>query len=200
MNPNSIAHPAEAMILSKAAPAVIDRVRQLRMMAFDVDGVLTDGRLWYSAQGEQLKAFHVLDGHGLKLLMESGITVALITGRDGAVIGRRAAELGIALVQHSVRDKAQALQALAHEHACNLSEVGYMGDDIIDVPAMQRAGFAASVPNAPAYVTQAAHWVSTAAGGSGAVRDCCDLILAAQGKLAAFFSPNALRLGGGTIQ
>lgn len=199
MNPNNIPHPAEALILSKAAPAVIERVRQLRLMAFDVDGVLTDGHLWYSAQGEQLKCFHVLDGHGLKLLMESGITVALITGRNGEIIGRRAAELGIALVQHDVRDKAQALQALAQEHGCNLSEVGYMGDDIIDVPAMQRAGFAASVPNAPAYVAQAAHWVAASAGGAGAVRDCCDLILAAQGKLGMFFSPNALRIGG-TIQ
>ncbi|NYT25751.1 HAD hydrolase family protein [Alcaligenaceae bacterium] len=199
MNPNNVLHPAEALVLSKATPAVIERVRQLRLMAFDVDGVLTDGRLWYSAQGEQLKCFHVLDGHGLKLLLESGIIVALITGRDGNVIGRRAAELGIGLVQHGVRDKAQALQALAQEHGCNPSEVGYMGDDIIDVPAMQRAGFAASVPNAPAYVTQAAHWVAPSPGGAGAVRDCCDLLLAAQGRLGAFFSPNALRPGG-TIQ
>jgi len=196
MNPNNIPHPAEALILSKASPAVIERVRQLRLMAFDVDGVLTDGRLWYSPQGEQLKCFHTLDGHGLKLLLENGIIVALITGRDGAVIGRRAAELGISLVQHNVRDKAQALQTLAQEQGCNLSEVGYMGDDIIDVPAMQRAGFAASVPNAPAYVAQAAHWVAPSAGGAGAVRDCSDLILAAQGKLATFFSPNALRSGG----
>jgi 3-deoxy-D-manno-octulosonate 8-phosphate phosphatase (KDO 8-P phosphatase) len=199
MNPNSTLHPAEAVILSKVSPAIIERVRQLRLMAFDVDGVLTDGRLWYSAEGEQLKAFHVLDGHGLKLLMESGIIVALITGRDGAVIGRRAAELGIGVVQHGVRDKAQALQALAQEHGCHASEVGYMGDDIIDLPAMQRAGFAASVSNAPAYVSQSAHWVAPSAGGAGAVRDCCDLILAAQGKLGAFFSPHALR-SAGTIQ
>ncbi|MFT0849545.1 HAD hydrolase family protein [Achromobacter sp. F4_2707] len=199
MNINNIPHPAEALILSKASAAVIERVRPLRLMAFDVDGVLTDGRLWYSAEGEQLKCFHVLDGHGLKMLMESGILVALITARDGAVIGRRAAELGIGLVQHGIRDKAQALQALAQEHNCNLSEVGYMGDDIIDVPAMQRAGFAASVANAPAYVAQAAHWQAPSAGGAGAVRDCCDLILAAQGKLGAFFSPNTLRPGG-TIQ
>lgn len=196
MNPNTVAHPAEALILSRVAPAVIERVRKLRLMAFDVDGVLTDGRLWYSAQGEQLKCFHVHDGHGLKLLLESGIIVALITGRDGAVVSRRAAELGIPVVQHGVRDKAHALQALAQEHGCDLSEVGYMGDDIIDVPAMQRAGFAASVPDAPAYITQAAHWVSPSAGGHGAVRDCCDLILAAQGKLAAFFTPNSLRLDG----
>lgn len=196
MNIDNVAHPAEALILSKTSAAVIERVRQVKLMAFDVDGVLTDGGLWYSKEGEQLKRFHVLDGHGLKLLMESGIVVALVTGRDGAVVGRRAAELGIGVVHHGIRDKAQTLQTLAQEHGCHLSEVGYMGDDIIDVPAMQRAGFAASVPNAPAYVAQAAHWVSSSPGGHGAVRDCCDLILAAQGKLAAFFSPNALRLSG----
>lgn len=196
---NQVPHPAEALILTKVSTAVIERVQKLQLMAFDVDGVLTDGRLWYSAQGEQLKAFHVLDGHGLKLLMESGITVALITGRDGAVVGRRAAELGIAHVQHGIRDKSAAMQALAQELNLDLSEVGYMGDDIIDVPAMQRAGFAASVPNAPVYVTQAAHWISNATGGAGAVRECCDLILAAQSKLAPYFSPNALRMGG-TIQ
>src|SRR5690554_6361570 len=199
MTTNHTPHPAEAIVLAKAIAAVIERVQRLQLMAFDVDGVLTDGRLWYSPQGVQLKAFHVLDGHGLKLLMESGIKVALITGRDGAVIGRRAAELGIGHVLHNIRDKAQALQTLAQEQSCHLSEVGYMGDDIIDIPAMQRAGFAASVPNAPAYVTQAAHWVSPSPGGAGAVRDCSDLILAAQGRLAPFFSPNALRTGG-TIQ
>ena len=196
---NNVPHPAEAMILAKVSTAVVERVQQLQLMAFDVDGVLTDGRLWYSAQGEQLKAFHVLDGHGLKLLMESGITVALITGRDGAVVGRRAAELGIAHVQHGIRDKAAAIQSLAQDLNLDLSQIGYMGDDIIDVPALQRVGFAASVPNAPVYVSQAAHWVSTNFGGAGAVRDCCDLILAAQSKLGAYFSPNSLRLGG-TIQ
>lgn len=196
MNQNSVVHPAEALILAKVAPAVIERVRKLRLMAFDVDGVLTDGRLWYSAQGEELKAFHVLDGHGLKLLLEGGIAVALITGRDGPIVARRAAELGIPFVQQGVRDKAQALQALAQENGCDLSEVGYMGDDIIDIPALQRAGFAASVPNAPAYVMQAAHWVSQSPGGSGAARECCDLILAAQGRLARFFGPNSLKLVG----
>ena len=176
-----------------------ERAAALKLMAFDVDGVLTDGTIWYSAEGDVMKGFSTLDGHGLKLLLDSGITVALVTGRDGAVISRRAAELGIGHVLHDVRDKATALQTLAQEAGCNLSQVGYMGDDIIDMPAMQRAGFAASVPNAPAYVIQAAHWVSPSPGGAGAVRDCCDLILAAQGKLAAFFSPNALRPGG-TIQ
>lgn len=195
----SISHPAEALILAKIAPAVLERARKIRVMAFDVDGVLTDGGLWYGENGEQLKCFNVLDGHGLSLMRESGITVALITGREGPILARRAAELGIALVQQGIRDKAKAITALAQEQGCQLSEVGYMGDDIIDLAALQRVGFAASVPNAPAYVSQVAHWVSSKPGGMGAVRECCDLILAAQGRLSAFFTPSA-KLMGGVIQ
>lgn len=196
MNFPSISHPAEALILAKIAPAVIERARQVRVMAFDVDGVLTDGCLWYGEHGELMKRFNALDGHGLRLMRESGITVALITGREGPILARRAAELGIALVQQGIRDKSQAVVALAREQGCSISEVGYMGDDIIDLPALQRVGFAASVPNAPAYISQVAHWVSTKPGGSGAVRECCDLILAAQGRLGAFFSPTAMLMSG----
>ncbi len=191
----SISHPAEALILAKIAPAVQERVRQVRLMAFDVDGVLTDGSLWYGENGELMKRFNALDGHGLHLLRESGITVALITGREGPIVARRAAELGIALVRQGIRDKAQAISALAQEQGCALSEVGYMGDDIIDLTAMQRVGFAASVPNAPAYVSQAAHWVASKPGGSGAARECCDLILAAQGRLSAFLNPHFVLMG-----
>src|SRR3546814_6991590 len=128
-------------------------------MAFDVDGVLTDGSLWYGEQGELMKRFNALDGHGLRLMRESGIAVALITGRSGAIVDRRAAELGIALVRQGVRDKARVIAELAQEQGCSLAETGYMGDDIIDLAALQRVGFAASVPNAPAYVAQAAPWV-----------------------------------------
>lgn len=196
MNFPTISHPAEALILAKIAPAVIERARQVRIMAFDVDGVLTDGCLWYGENGELMKRFNALDGHGLRLMQESGITVALITGREGPILARRAAELGIALVQQGVRDKSQAIVALAQEQGCSLSEVGYMGDDIIDLAALQRVGFAASVPNAPAYVSQVAHWVSAKPGGSGAVRECCDVILAAQGRLSTFFTANAMLMSG----
>ena len=196
MNPPCPAHPAEALILAKVAPATLERVRQLRLMAFDVDGVLTDGRLWYGENGEMMKGFHVLDGHGLHLMRESGIHVALITGRQGPIVARRAAELGIALVRQGVRDKAGVIATLAQEYGLTLAEIGYMGDDIIDLPALQRVGFAASVPEAPAYITQVAHWVASRSGGMGAVRECCDLILAAQGKLGAFFNPSAARMGG----
>lgn len=191
----SITHPAEALILAKVTPPIVERARNVRVMVFDVDGVLTDGGLWYGEHGEQLKCFNALDGHGLRLMRESGITVALVTGREGPILARRAAELGIALVQQGIRDKAQAIAALAQEQGCSLSEVGFMGDDIIDLAALQRVGFAASVPNAPAYVSQVAHWVSSRPGGSGAVRECCDLILAAQGRLSAFFNPGANLLG-----
>ncbi len=196
MTLSDLSHPAEALILAKIAPAVIERARQVRIMAFDVDGVLTDGRLWYGEHGELIKCFHALDGHGLKLLRESGIAVALVTGREGPIVARRAAELGISMVRQGVRDKAQVLSELAQEHGCSLAEAGYMGDDLIDLAAMQRVGFAASVPDAPAYILQAAHWIATRPGGSGAVRECCDLILASQRRLGAFFAPNAMRMSG----
>ena len=189
-------HPAEALILAKTPAATIERVRQLRLMAFDVDGILTDGSLWYGENGETVKRFNALDGHGLRLMREGGIAVALITGREGPIVARRAAELGISLVLQGVRDKPQAIAGLAREQGHTLDQIGFMGDDILDLAALQRVGFAASVPGAPAYITQAAHWVSSREGGHGAVRECCDLILAAQGRLRHFFSPNAVILGG----
>lgn len=189
-------HPAEAQILAKVNPAVVARASKIRLMAFDVDGVLTDGKLWYSNDGEIIKGFHVLDGHGLRLLKESGILVALITGRQGAIVDRRAAELGIDIVQQGVRNKAQALTQLGQDHGMNMEQIGYMGDDLIDLAALQRAGFAASVPNAPSYIVQAAHWVSERPGGQGAARDCCDLILASQGRLAPFFTPESMLMTG----
>lgn len=198
MKTSTAPHPAEVLILAKVAPAVQERARQIRLMAFDVDGVLTDGSLWYNENGETLKRFNALDGHGLRLMGESGIAVALITGRQGPIVARRAAELGISLVLQGVRDKAQALATLAQEQGFSLDQVGFMGDDIIDLAALQRVGFAASVPNAPTYVSQAAHWVSVERGGKGAARECCDLVLAAQGRLRAFFGPNALILSGVT--
>lgn len=196
MNLPKLPHPAEALILAKIAPAIAERARQVRLMAFDVDGVLTNGSLWYGEHGEVVKGFNALDGHGLRLLRESGIRVALITGREGPIVARRAAELGISLVSQGVRDKVKAITEVAQEQGYTLAETGYMGDDIIDMAAMQRVGFAASVPNAPTYVSQVAHWVSNQPGGSGAVRECCDLILAAQGKLSAFFNPAASRMSG----
>lgn len=185
-------HPAEALLLAKISPDIQERLRRLRLMVFDVDGVLTDGRLWYNEHGEALKAFHALDGYGLRMLDESGIHVALITGRQGPIVARRAAELGIAEVHQGVRNKAEVLNDLAQRLAIDFAEIGYMGDDVIDITAMQRVGFAASVPEAPSYVALISHWVSSKSGGLGAARECCDLILASQGKLGAVLNAKPL--------
>lgn len=192
----AFSHPSEAQILARVSPAVQARARAVRMMVFDVDGILTDGSLWYGEHGEVFKAFNALDGHGMRLLNEQGVNVAWLTGRQSAITARRAAELGISPVLQGVRDKATAIEALAREAGLDLGRLGYMGDDIIDLPALQRVGFAASVPNAPAYVSQVAHWVSTQPGGAGAVRECCDLILAAQRRMQACFTAPLSPLAG----
>lgn len=192
-------HPAEALVLARITPNVLERAAAVRLMVFDVDGVLTDGSLYYGENGEVLKRFHALDGHGLRLLMEGGLTVALVTGRSGPIVSRRAAELGIADVMQGIRNKGAAVAELAQRHNIDLTHTGFMGDDIIDLPAMQRVGFAASVPNAPGYVAQAAHWVASVPGGTGAVRECCDILLAAQGRLGTFLTAPGL-LGSGAIQ
>ncbi|VCU71775.1 3-deoxy-D-manno-octulosonate 8-phosphate phosphatase KdsC [Pigmentiphaga humi] len=181
-----IPHPAEALILARVPQDLRERVARLRLMIFDVDGVLTDGRLHYGEHGETVKIFHALDGFGLRMLHESGIEVAFMTGRDSPTVSRRAAELGISEVQQGVRDKSAAVAALAQRHGLDLAEVGFMGDDIIDLAAMQRVGFAASVAEAPTYVGQAAHWIAQRPAGHGAVRECCDLILASQGRLGGY--------------
>lgn len=189
-------HPAEAQILALVAPEVQKRARAVRMMVFDVDGILTDGSLWFGEQGETFKPFNALDGHGLRLLREQGVRVAWLSGRNSPITARRAAELGIAPVLQGIHDKISAIEELARESGLSMSDIGYMGDDIIDMQVLRRVGFAASVPNAPFYVSQSAHWVSKVAGGHGAVRECCDLILAAQGRLGACFATTLSTLGG----
>ena len=196
--PLSVVHPAEALLLARLEPSVRLRLEKLKLMVFDVDGVLTDAGLWYTEQGETLKRFNALDGHGLKMLTVSGIQVALVTGRESPIIARRAAELGIGAVMQNVRDKWAVLTELCTRYGVALEQTGFMGDDLIDLPAMQRAGFSASVPDAPTYITQAAHWVAERRGGHGAARECCDLILAAQQRLGAFFQPGLL--GSGPVQ
>ena len=198
IRPLTIPHPAEALLLARLEASVRVRLERLKLMVFDVDGVLTDGGLWYTEQGETLKRFNALDGHGLKMLAVSGIQIALVTGRESPIIARRAAELGLGAVMQNVRDKGTALTELSARYGVTLEQTGFMGDDLIDLPAMQRAGFAATVPDAPTYIAQASHWVSERRGGHGAARECCDLILAAQQRLGAFFQPGLL--GSGPVQ
>ena len=171
--------------------SVAERLARIELMIFDVDGVLTDGRLYYGANGEVLKVFHVLDGHGLKQLAASGVATAVMSGRESPIALRRFAELGIKHVVQGIADKSAAFDTLRHELGKTAEECGYMGDDAIDIPVLRRAGFAATVPNAADGVAAFAHWVSRREGGAGAVREVCDLLMAARGVRASMRSPAA---------
>jgi 3-deoxy-D-manno-octulosonate 8-phosphate phosphatase (KDO 8-P phosphatase) len=159
-----------------------ERAARLRMMVFDVDGVLTDGRLYIGAQGEVTKAFDVRDGHGIKLLREAGLTVALLTARSSEIVVQRAKELGIELVRQGQRDKLAGFEQLLADTGLHPEQCGYMGDDWPDLPVLKRARLAATVADACAECKALAHWVSTAPGGRGAVRELAELIVRAQGK------------------
>lgn len=192
---NKVLHPAESLVLSKVPEPVRQRAQNIRLVAFDVDGVLTDGSLLYNEAGEQLKRFNALDGHGLKMLKQSGIRVVLITGRSGSIVMRRAADLGIDLVYQDARNKDQLISTIASDQSLNLEQIAYLGDDIIDLQAMQKVGLAVSVPHAPIYIQQAAHWVTTVNGGFGAARELADIILASQGLLGPFLQGSLLVRG-----
>jgi 3-deoxy-D-manno-octulosonate 8-phosphate phosphatase (KDO 8-P phosphatase) len=166
---------------------LVQRARQVRLLVLDVDGVLTDGRLSYSSSGEESKAFHIQDGLGIQLLQRSGTRVALITGRRSPAVERRARELGIEHLQQGVDDKRSAYERLLADLGLRGDETGCMGDDLPDLPVMRRCVLAATVPDAPSIVRAHAHFVSTRRGGEGAVREVCELVLSAQGKLAALF-------------
>ena len=152
-------------------------------MRFDVDGVLTDGKLWYGPEGETLKSFCVLDGHGLKLLMDAGLTIGLLSGRRSPAVAHRAAELRIPHVLLGIEDKRAAFEALGARLGVAAAEIGFMGDDVVDLPVLRRCGFACAPAGAHALVLSNAHYVTRAAGGSGAVREVCELLLRAQDRL-----------------
>jgi 3-deoxy-D-manno-octulosonate 8-phosphate phosphatase (KDO 8-P phosphatase) len=168
---------------------VLVRAAQVRLMIFDVDGVLTDGGLLFGADGEQLKRFNVLDGLGIKLLQQAGIATAIISARQSAIVGRRASDLGIAHVHQGVHDKHAAFLALLAQLKLTADACGFIGDDIIDLPILARAGFAVSVPNGHHEVRSRVHYVTQASGGHGAAREVCDLILRAQNKYEAALAP-----------
>ena len=156
------------------------RARKLKLMAFDVDGVLTDGRLYYGPNGEQLKVFHTLDGHGLKQLAAAGVTLALITGRQSDMVSHRARELGINHVIQGREDKGQALASLAETLGVDALETGYAGDDQPDIDALLWAGLSFSVPNGHPSAQQSAQVITSRQGGQGAAREICDFILSAR--------------------
>ncbi|MBK1690111.1 KdsC family phosphatase [Rubrivivax gelatinosus] len=157
----------------------------LKAAIFDVDGVLTDGRIYIGAEGETVKAFSTLDGHGLKLLRQAGIEPVVITGRDSPAVRRRVADLGLAEAVYGVHDKLVAANELLSRRGWQWSQVAAIGDDWPDLPLMVRAGFACAPANAHAEVKAVAQHVTTAGGGHGAAREFCDLLLVACGRYEA---------------
>lgn len=169
----------------------------LRAAIFDVDGVLTDGRLYISDQGESFKAFNSLDGHGLKLLVQGGITPLIITGRDSLAVRRRVADLGLQHAVFGAADKLAAAEPLLAQLNLRWSELAVMGDDWPDLPLMTRAAFACAPANAHVEVQARAHYVTKALGGHGAARECCDLLLTAAGRYVDLLQGQLVTLDGG---
>ncbi len=166
-------------------PEFEQRARRVRLVIFDVDGVLTDGRLYFGADGEVLKAFDVRDGLGIKMLANQGLEVAIISGRRSAIVARRAAELGIRHLRQGVEDKGAAFEQLLAELGLAPEQAAHIGDDLIDLPVIRRAGLAIVPADADPFVAGHAHWCTRARGGRGAVREAAEAILEAQGRLAA---------------
>lgn len=162
---------------------VLERARRVRLVIFDVDGVLTDGRLYLSDDGTELKSFHIRDGHGIKLLRQAGIECAIISGRHSLAVMRRMQELGVQHVYQGVEDKVVALEELLAKLELTLEQVAHVGDDVLDLPVMGRVGLAVAVQDADGFVKRHAHWQTDKPGGMGAAREVCELVLDAQGKL-----------------
>ncbi len=167
--------------MSNVSPSALDQASRIKLAIFDVDGVLTDGRLIYSENGIESKAFNSQDGLGMKYLQRAGIIVSIITGRRSAIVDQRMKELGVLHVYQGCDDKQRTFEQLLAALDLQEDQAAYIGDDLIDVPVMRRCGFAATVPNAHPDVPEHAHWVTPRAGGAGAGRDFCDLLLRAGG-------------------
>lgn len=168
----------------------------MRAAIFDVDGVLTDGRLYIGEAGETFKAFHVLDGHGLKLLAAHGITPVVITGRDSPAVRRRMADLGVVHAHYGVGDKLAVATPVLAQLGVAWDELAVIGDDWPDLPLLARAGLAVAPANAHVEVRALAHHVTTARGGEGAAREFCDLLLVAAGQYARLLAQHQGTLDG----
>lgn len=167
------------------------RAARVRLLALDVDGVLTDGRLYFGADGEALKVFNVRDGHGIKLLRECGVEVAILSARRSKIVDLRARELGIVHVIQGAADKARQLGELAQSLGVAAGECGFIGDDWPDLAALRSVGFAATVADAAPELRRRVHWTTAAAGGHGAVRELAEFILRAQGRFDAALARHA---------
>jgi 3-deoxy-D-manno-octulosonate 8-phosphate phosphatase (KDO 8-P phosphatase) len=162
---------------------ILAKAQGIRLVIFDVDGVLTDGSLFLGDDGQEYKAFHSRDGHGMKMLQQSGVTIGIITGRSSEVVRIRMQSLGVEHVFQGKQEKLPAYEELRQQLGLQDAQVAYVGDDVVDLPIMRRVGLAIAVNDAHPLVLQHAHWQTPHAGGRGAGRDVCELIMEAQGSL-----------------
>ena len=177
---------------------LLNKAKNIRLLLLDVDGVLTDGRLYYGNNGEELKAFNIQDGLGIKLLQRNGIQVGIITGRSSELLARRASELGIELVIQGREDKLTALneiledmqQAIKDDNQTSykMEQIAFLGDDLPDLAVIRRVGLGVAVANATSFVVENAYWQTSTKGGDGAVRELAEMLLQAQGKLESIHS------------
>ncbi|MEK6539703.1 MAG: HAD-IIIA family hydrolase [Deltaproteobacteria bacterium] len=175
----------------KISAGLAKRIKAVKLLILDVDGVMTDGGIIYDDDGRELKVFDVKDGHGIKLLMRAGIGVAIITGRESKVVYHRAKNLGIDMVCQGAKDKVGAFEDILKNRQLSPEEAAYIGDELVDVPLLRRVGFAVAVSDSVRDVKRYADYVTLKNGGKGAVREVCELILNVQGKwdtvTAAYF-------------
>jgi len=175
--------------MSELSPGILKKIRAVKMVVFDVDGVLTDGRIIFGNSGEETKLFDVKDGHGIKLLMRSGVDVAIITARSSEVVRKRAGDLGINHVFQGMKNKLTGLEELVKATGLSPGDMAYMGDDIIDLPVLTRVAFSAAVADAVEEVRDRVDFVSKRPGGRGAARELAELVLKAQGKWDEVMKP-----------
>lgn len=164
---------------------ILAKAAQIKLIIFDVDGVLTDGSLFIGDDGEEYKAFHSRDGHGMKMLRATGVEIGIITGRTSNVVRHRMESLGIHHVYQGQLEKLPAFQQLTTKLGIDPQQVAYVGDDVVDLPILTRTGLAVAVADAHPLVKRHAHWITPCGGGRGAARDVCELIMEAQGTLDA---------------
>ncbi len=163
-------------------PDVIERAKKIRVVVFDVDGVLTTGDLYFGHDGREYKVFHARDGHGMKMLRQSGVEIAVITARSSQAVAHRMANLEVEHVYQGQREKLPALHHLMARLQVTCEQIAYVGDDVVDLPIMVRVGLAIAVADAHPEVKSRAHWQTCSDGGRGAARDVCEMIMRAQGR------------------
>lgn len=168
-----------------ASPELMERARQVKLVLFDVDGVLTDGRLYLDNRGEEYKAFNSRDGHGLKMLQRNGVEVGIITGRNSEIVAHRTKELDIKHVRQGCADKLPAYQEMIAGLGLGHEQVGFVGDDVVDLPIMLRVGLAVCPQDGHFLVQRHSHWVTPSVGGRGCAREVCELVMLAHGVFGA---------------